>query len=546
MAEELSEEQPVNNPGESNVGDVMVVGGGISGIQASLDLAELGFKVYLVDKSPAIGGKMAQLDKTFPTNDCSMCIESPKFIECKRHPNIDILTYTEVDRVEGEAGDFKVTLIKKPRYILDDKCRGCTTCTEYCPVKVLDKYNQNLSFSKCSHIYFSQAVPLVSYIDPESCLFLKDKKCNICVGVCKNNAIDLHQKPERVEIEVGAIILAPGYEAFDAKLRSDFGYGKMPNVVNGMDFERILCSTGPYEGEIRRPSDGKLPKRIAWISCVGSRQVIPGGNSYCSAVCCTYIQKQVILAKDHDAEIEATIFHNDIRSFGKDFERFYQRTANLPGVRFIRSYVSIGKELSESKNVTIKYSTTDDGVKEEEFDMVVLAVGLNPPDDVEKLADQFGLELDSHKFCKTNPVNPIETSRPGIFVSGAFRGPIDIPESVRVASGANAICSQLLAYRRGELARARVYPPERDVLGEEPRIGVFVCHCGANIGRVVNVPSVAEYALTLPNVVHAQADLFTCSTDAAQRIADAIREKGLNRVVVAACTPRTHEPLFRD
>jgi len=546
MEKEPIEGQSVNSPEENNVGDVMVVGAGISGIQASLDLAELGFKVYLIDKSPAIGGKMAQLDKTFPTNDCSLCIESPKFIECDRHPNIDILTYTEVDSVEGEAGDFKVTLIRKPRYILEEKCLGCTTCTEYCPVKIPDKYNQNLSESKCTHIYFAQSVPLVTYIDPETCLFLKEEKCNICIGVCKNDAIDLHQKPEKIEIEVGAIVLAPGYEAFDARLRNDYGYGKMQNVVSGLDFERILCSTGPYEGEIRRPSDGRHPKKIAWISCVGSRQVIEGGNSYCSAVCCTYNQKQVILAKDHDAEIEATIFHNDIRSFGKDFERFYQRTANLPGVRFIRSYVSLGKELPESKNVTIKYSTTDEGVKEEEFDMVVLSIGLSPPDDVEKLADKFGIEVESHRFCKTNPVNPIETTRPGIFVSGAFRGPIDIPESVMGASGANALCSQLLAYRRGKLARERVYPPEKDVSGEEPRIGVFVCHCGANIGRVVDVPSVVEYALTLPNVVHAQEDIFSCSTDSAQRIADAIKENDLNRVVVAACTPRTHEPLFRD
>jgi len=546
VEKEPIEELFADSPAESNIGDVMVVGGGISGIQASLDLAETGFKVYLVESSPTIGGKMAQLDKTFPTNDCSMCIESPKFIECSRHPNIEILTYTEVDRVEGEAGNFKVTLIKKPRYILDDKCRGCTTCTEYCPVQIPDKYNQNLSFNKCTHIYFSQAVPLVTYIDPDTCLYLQDEKCNICVGVCKNNAIDLHQKEERVEVEVGAIVLSPGYEIFDPKLRGDYGYGKMENVITSLDFERILCSTGPYEGEIRRPSDGQHPKNMAWIHCVGSRQVIPGGNSYCSAVCCTYTQKQVILAKDHDADIKATIFHNDIRSFGKDFERFYQRTEDLPGVRFIRSYVSIGKELPESKNVTIKYSTTDDGVKEEEFDLVVLSVGLNPPYDVEGLAKKFGIELNSHGFCKTNPVNPIETSRPGIFVSGAFQGPIDIPESVVTASGADALCSQLLAYQRGKLARERTYPPERDVSGEEPRVGVFVCHCGANIGRVVDVPSVVEYALTLPNVVHAQEDLFTCSTDAARRISDAIIEKGLNRVVVAACTPRTHEPLFRD
>ena len=546
MEKEPVEGQFVNSYAESNIGDVMVVGGGISGIQASLDLADMGFKVYLVDKAPAIGGKMAQLDKTFPTNDCSMCIESPKFIECDRHPNIDILTYTEIDSVEGEAGNFKVTLIKKPRYILDDKCRGCTTCTEYCPVKVLDRYNQNLSYSKSTHIYFSQAVPLITYIDPESCLFLQDEKCNICVGVCENKAIDLHQKEEKVEVEVGAIILSPGYEIFDPKLRGDYGYGKMENVITSLDFERILCSTGPYEGEIRRPSDGQHPKNMAWIQCVGSRQVIPGGNSYCSAVCCTYTQKQVILAKDHDSEIEATIFHNDIRSFGKDFERFYQRTENLPGVRFIRSYVSIGKELPESKNVTIRYSTDGDGVKEEEFDLVVLSVGLNPPEDVEELANKFGIELNSHGFCKTNPVNPIETSRPGIFVSGAFQGPIDIPESVMTASGASALCSQLLAYRRGKLSRERVYPPERDVSGEEPRVGVFVCHCGANIGRVVDVPSVVEYASTLDNVVHAQENLFSCSTDAAREIADTIQEKGLNRVVVAACTPRTHEPLFRD
>ena len=417
---------------------------------------------------------------------------------------------------------------------------------EYCPVRVEDEYNQDLSLNKAIHIYFSQAVPLVTYIDREKCSFLKEERCQICAGVCKNDAIDLYQKPERMEVEVGAIVLSPGYEVFDPKLRNDYGYGTMENVVSSLDFERILCATGPYEGEIERPSDKKHPHKIAWIQCVGSRQVIEGGNSYCSAVCCAYTQKQVILAKDHDADAECTIFHNDIRSFGKDFERFYQRAENLPGVRFIRSYVSIGKEIPETKNVTIRYSTYEDGVKEEEFDLVVLSVGMNPPGDVKKLADKFGVELTTQGFCKTNPVNPIETSRPGIFISGAFQGPIDIPESVMGASGAEALCGQLLAYRRGELATAREYPEERDAAGEQARIGVFVCHCGANIGRVVNVPSVVEYALGLKNVVHAQEALFACSTDNARKIADTVREKGLNRVVVAACTPRTHEPLFRD
>jgi len=523
----------------------MVVGGGISGIQAALDLAGSGFKVYLVEKSPAIGGKMAQLDKTFPTNDCSMCIESPKFIECARHPNIEILTYTEVDEVEGEAGDFRVTLTKKPRYIMEDRCTGCTTCVEYCPVKVRDAFNQDLSSNKAIHIYFSQAVPLVTYID-ENCLYLRERKCNICLGVCKNDAIDFGQRPEKIEVKVGAVVLALGYEIFDPGKRGDYGYGRMENVVTSLDFERLLCSTGPYEGEIRRPSDGRHPRKIAWIHCVGSRQVVPGGNSYCSAVCCSYTQKQVILTKDHDPEAQCTVFHNDIRSYGKDFERFYQRAERLPGVRFIRSYVSVGREIPESKNVTIRYATTDDGVKEEEFELVVLSVGLSPPSDAEVLASKFGVELDPHGFCRTNPLNPIETTRPGVFVSGAFQGPMDIPESVVSASGAGALCGHLLKYRRGKLATKRVYPPERDVSGEEPRIGVFVCHCGANIGRVVDVPSVVDYALGLPHVLHAQEQLFSCSTDAAQQISDAIREKGLNRVVVAACTPRTHEPLFRD
>jgi len=534
----------MNDP-KSSFGDVMVVGGGISGIQAALDLAASGYKGYLIDKAPTIGGKMAQLDKTFPTNDCSMCIESPKFIECDRHPNIEILTYTEVESVEGRAGDFEVTLTRKPRYIKEDVCTGCTTCGEYCPVKVPDPFNQELSDNKAIHIYFSQAVPLVPYIDDE-CLFLQDEKCSICEGVCKNKAIDLHQKAEKQVIKVGAIVLSPGYDVFDPKVRGDYGYGTIENVVTSLDFERLLCATGPHEGEILRPSDKKHPHKIAWIHCVGSRQVLEGGRSYCSSVCCSYIQKQVILAKDHNADTEAVIFHNDIRSFSKDFERFYQRAENLPGVEFIRSYVEIGRVIPETKNVTIRYATNGSGVKEEEFDLVVLGVGLAPPAKVNDLAKTFGIELNAHGFCKTNPVNPIETTRPGIFIGGAFQGPMDIPEAVVTASGANAMTGALLKSRRGKLARERVYPEERDVSGEDVRVGVFACHCGANIGRVVDVPSLVEYSKTLDHVAHAEEGVFICSTDAAEQISNTIREKGLNRVVVAACTPRTHEPLFRD
>ena len=416
---------------------------------------------------------------------------------------------------------------------------------EYCPAKYPDKYNQEISKNKAIHIYFAQAIPLIEYID-ESCLYLKEGTCRICEGVCKNNAIDLNQAAEKKEIQVGAIILSPGLEPFDPKVKKEYHYGEFANVVTSMDYERLLSSTGPYQGEILRASDQKHPRQVAWIQCVGSRKVTAGENSYCSAVCCTYSQKQAILTKDHDADAECTIFHNDIRSYGKDFERYYERTEKLPGVRFIRSYTSIVREDPQTKNVTVRYSTTDDGVKEEEFDMVVLSVGLNPPKDVEALAKRFGIELNHHHFSNLNPVNPMRTNRPGIFASGGFQGPMDIPESVFSASGASSQVGELLGYRRGKLSREREYPPERDVSKEEQRIGVFVCHCGANIGRIVNVPETVEFCKTLPNVVHAQEQLFSCATNSAKQITDVTKEKGLNRVIVAACSPRTLEALFRD
>lgn len=416
---------------------------------------------------------------------------------------------------------------------------------EYCPIKIPDPFNQSISKNKAIHIYFAQAIPLITYIDENYCIYLKEKKCRICEAVCEKKAIDFTRTPEKIEINVGSIVLAPGYEPFDPRILNHYGYGKMPNVLTSMDFERLLSSTGPYEGEIRRTSDLKHPKKLAWIQCVGSRQVLPGSNSYCSAVCCTYTQKQVILTKDHDPDAECVIFHNDIRSFSKDLERFFQRAESLQGVRFIRSYVSVAREIPETNNVVIKYSTPE-GVKEEEFDMVILSVGLSPPSNSRDIANKVGIELEQHGFCKTNPLNPIETTRPGVFVSGAFSGPIDIPESVYSASGASSKCGELLNYRRGKLTKQRIYPPERDVSVEEPRVGVFVCHCGANIGRVVDVPSVVEYALSLPNVVHSQEQLFSCSTESTKQIMEVIRQKGLNRVVVAACTPKTHEPTFRD
>jgi heterodisulfide reductase subunit A len=412
-------------------------------------------------------------------------------------------------------------------------------------VEYPDHFNQEISKNKAVHVYFSQAIPLITYID-ESCLFLKEKKCDICRSVCQNGAIDFTQTAQKVAVNVGAIILSTGIEPFDPRVKDEYCYGKMDNVVTSMDYERLLSSTGPYEGKVLRASDQKHPQKIAWIQCVGSRRVTPNENSYCSGVCCTYTQKQVILTKDHDAGADCTIFHNDIRSHGKDFERYYQRAEQLPGVRFIRSYASIVREVPESKDIVVRYATADQGVKEEIFEMVVLSVGLNPPIDHERLADTYGIELTAHGFAQSTHANPIETTRPGIFASGAFQGPTDIPESVFTASGAGAQCGESLDYRRGKLARERIYPTERDVSEEAPKIGVFVCHCGANIGSVVNVPSTVAYALTLPNVVYAQEQLFSCATNSAEEITSLAKEKGLNRVVIAACSPRTLEPLFRD
>ena len=523
----------------------MVVGAGVSGIQAALDLANSGFKVYLVDEAPAIGGKMAQLDKTFPTNDCSMCILSPKFIECARNPNISIITYAKVDRVEGEAGNFQVTLLKKPRYVDEEKCLGCPTCTEYCPINIPDEYNEGLNSAKCIYIPFPQAVPAVAVIDPEHCLFLRKRECKICAPTCLLNAIDLYQQEQKLEVEVGNIILALGYETFNSRIQSEYGYKKFSNVVTSLEFERIMSASGPYQGEIQRPSDGKHPKKIAWIQCVGSRDVA-AGNTYCSAVCCMYATKQVILSKDHDSELEATVFHNDVRAYGKGFEQYYERAKNIPGVRYIWSKVSIVREVPETKNVVIRYRLNGTETREEEFDLVVLSVGLAPSPGAKELANKLSVELNPHGFCESRPFLPVETSREGVYVCGVFHAPMDIPDSVTMASGAAALSSQLLYQKRGTLVEEKKYPSERDVSGEPLRIGVFICRCGTNIARVVDVPKLVQYTENLEGVVHTEESIFACSIDSTNHIREVIKEKELNRVVVAACTPRTHEPVLQE
>ncbi len=367
--------------------------------------------------------------------------------------------------------------------------------------------------------------------------------CHICASACQANAIDYAQKPQTRELNVGAVVLAPGYEIFDARLKKDLGYGRFPNVLTSLEFERILSASGPYSGHVQRPFDQKEPKRIAFLQCVGSRDF---DHDYCSSVCCMYATKEAIIAKEHLGEgLQCDVFFMDMRAFSKGFEQYYRRAQEL-GVRYIRSRVPKIEEVPGSRNLIVHYLGEDDRKLFQEYDVVVLSVGMQPPKEVKALAERFGVALNEFNFCGTSAFKPAESSREGIFVAGPFAEPKDIPETVMQASAAAAQVLSLLHKARGTLITPKTYPTERDVKGEEPRIGVFVCHCGTNIAGVVNVPDVVEYAKTLPNVVYAENNLYTCSNDTQDRIKEKIAEFLLNRVVVASCTPRTHEPLFRN
>jgi heterodisulfide reductase subunit A len=519
------------------IGAVMVVGGGIAGIQASLDLADSGFLVYLLEKLPSIGGTMTQLDKTFPTNDCAMCILAPKLVGAGRHPNIKLVTYTELKKVEGEEGRFSVTLNKRARHVDPDKCTGCGVCAQRCPALAIDEYNVGLSERQAIFIRYPQAVPLVFTIDREKCL-----GCGICGEVCKAKAIRYDEEDTELKLDVGSIILAPGFEPFNPSALSEYGYGRYPNVVTSLEFERILSATGPYRGTVLRPSDGEMPQKVAFIQCVGSRDE-RAGNPYCSSVCCMYAIKEAVIAEEHNPGLEPTIFYMDLRAFGKEFEDYYNRAKEEHGVRFIHCRVSHTDEEPDTNDLYVTY-VEENEVKREKFDIVVLSVAMKPPTDAGKLADLLGFELNEYGFCRTDLFTSIETTRPGIYVCGAFSSPKDIPDSVAQASGAASRAAKAIASERGSLITSVEYPAEKPISGEV-RIGVFICHCGINIGGVVDVPTVVEYAKGLPNVVYAEHNLYTCSQDTQERIKEKVLEHGLNRVVVASCTPRTHEPLFR-
>lgn len=422
---------------------VLVVGGGVSGIQASLDLANRGLKVYLVERSPSIGGRMAQLDKTFPTMDCSMCILAPKMIECSHHSNVHLLTYSEVKEVKGSVGNFTVKVLRKPRYVNETRCTGCGVCFERCPVEVPNEFDEGIGMRKAIYMPFPQAVPRVSIIDKENCL-----ECGLCERVCEAKAVDLLQEPEEIVLNVGAIILATGFDLFDAKEIPAFGYGRYRNVITSLELERLLCASGPTGGHLIRPSDGKIPTRIAFIQCVGSRDR-RFGHTYCSSICCKYSVKDAVLIKEHEPKAEVTIFYIDMRAFGRGFQEFTNRAKTEYGIRFIRGSPGEIMEDPQTKDLEIWFEDTMGGTIERlSFDLVVLCPALIPSAGVEELTKVLGIEADRHRFFKAlnTLTNPVDTTVPGIFSCGYCLGPKtgDIPDSIMQASATAARVGEVL------------------------------------------------------------------------------------------------------
>ncbi|TFG14164.1 CoB--CoM heterodisulfide reductase iron-sulfur subunit A family protein [Candidatus Thorarchaeota archaeon] len=413
--------------------DALIIGGGVSGMQAALDIANQGFHVYLVEKSPSIGGRMAQIDKTFPTLDCSACILTPKLSEVGRHPDIELFTYSEVKEVTGEEGNFTVEVLKKARMVEEELCSGCGQCIEVCPIEVPNEFDQNLGFRKAVYMPFPQATPSVVTVDMENCI-----ECSRCVTACEREAINHSQRDETITLNVGAIIIATGYNLFDVSEYSRFGYSKFPNVIHAMEYERLINAAGPTAGHMIRLSDGKIPQSIAFIQCVGARDVNKG-VPLCSRICCMYGIKNAVMAKEHEPDTDVTVYYLDIRAFGKDFEQFYERAKTRFGVKFIRGRVGEVVEDPESNNLIVTVEDTETGeVLQVEHDLVVLSPGIQPPPELAELVEKIGLDVDENGYVEARDTlsTPVDTTISGVYVCGCAEGPKDIPDSVSEGSAA--------------------------------------------------------------------------------------------------------------
>ncbi len=467
---------------------------------------------------------------------------SPKLVEVGRHPNIELVMCSEVESVEGEPGNFEAKVVNHPRYIDPVKCTGCGECSRHCPVTAVNQYNLKLDDRRATYIEYPQAVPLAFAIDPDTCI-----GCGLCENMCIAKAIQYDDKAIETTLKVGSVIMSAGSRGYDPSGLDNLGYGKFPNVVTSEEFERILSASGPYFGHLMRPLDREEPQKIAWLQCVGSRDTNRCGNGYCSSVCCMYAVKEAMIAKEHaHGDLDCAIFNMDMRTFGKDYEKYYLRAKNKDGVRFVKARMHTITEEADTGDLIVKFTDESGAMQEETFNMVVLSVGLQVQPDAAMLAQKFGIELDKYNFVQSSPFAPVETTRPGFYTCGVLQGPKDIPSSITEASAAACLAGAGLAEARGTDTEKIEVPEEKNVEEEDPRIGVFVCNCGINIGGIVDVPGVKEYASTLPGVVYTDENLFTCSQDTQDKIKEKIIEHGLNRVVVASCSPKTHEAMFME
>jgi heterodisulfide reductase subunit A len=532
------------------LGSVMVVGAGVGGMRAAVDLADSGYKVYLLDSAPSIGGIVSQLGFMFPTHDCVLCRGtsdhgygcsrpsiSPFLLDHSQHSNIEIMTNSTVVGATGLPGDFTVKVHHRPRYVDINLCINCDECSQICPVELTSEYQAALVKKKAAYKPSVRAAPNAYVIEKGPYC----EPCRKCEEVCPTKAINLDQQDWFEEISVGAIILAVGYTLYDPTPAEELGYGRFPNVITGLQFERLASRSGPTEGIIERPSDGTIPERIAWIQCVGSRDQ---EHPYCSSICCMYATKEAVLARQRLPGVSCEVFIMDERAFSKEYTAYFEQSKDLWGVEYTRCRISEIKEDPHTENLVLHYQDQDGSLRRETFDLVVLSVGSEPPPKAVALAEDMQIELNEYGFCKTDKFEPVDTSRPGVFVAGAFATPKEIAETVMDASGAAARCMALLSGKSGTEITQPEYPPERDVSGEEPRVGVFACYCHPTIDTIVDVDAVLGLTAKQAGVAHTQALPYGCLPGGPEAIRTAIRDHNLNRVVIGACTPRTHLALF--
>ena len=425
----------------------LVIGGGIAGIQAALDIADAGFEVDIVEKNATIGGRMAQLDKTFPTLDCSACILTPKMVDCAQHEKIDILSYSEVEEVKGFVGNFNVKIRRKARYVDETKCTGCKICMEKCPSKKgLNTFNMGLNNRPAIHIPFAQAIPNVAVIDPEQCIKLKTGKCGICQKFCGAGAIDYEQKDTFIDREYGAIVVATGFKPIALDNFNEYGYADNKDVITSLELERLMNAAGPTDGVLLRPSDGEHPKVITFIQCVGSRDTSGCGKPYCSKICCMYTAKHAMLIREKYPDTEVHVFYIDVRTPGKNYDEFYRRAVEQYGVDYIKGMV--GKVYNENGKLMVQGSNLIDNEQITiESDLVVLATAIEPEPSVRKVATLLTASIDTNNFLTEShaKLRPVESPTAGVYLAGVCQGPKDIPETVSQASACAAKVIGLLA-----------------------------------------------------------------------------------------------------